>query len=204
MGKSVFLLTNKSNYYFCMKPLKLSLFIQLITITGFAQKLTQRVYEGQINGKIPIVLTLTNDGNVVYGHVVYVKKGVPIAVIGAQTSGQLFLNELMADGKVTGGYSATIKGDKITGMWFGAKRDAKELTLSLAKTQEKMVAKKTIKDVTGSYSYSFGAGGAGNLRVQQLTPDQIAVSFMNVGSAPAYNQAVINKTVLKLIDNRAT
>ena len=182
----------------------LTIICLLISILSNAQMLTQKVFEGTINGKIPIILTLNFNGNTVYGNVVYKKKGIPISVIGSLTENTLFLHELMPDGNVTGNYSADLKGNKIIGIWSAIKRDAKELSLSLSKTKEQNIPKKNITDVTGAYHYVFGEdGGSGNLLVQQIGKDKVAISFDNVTSAPAFNMATVEKTVLKLVNNQA-
>ena len=188
-----------------MKNRAILIFIFLsISILSNAQMLPQKVFEGTINGKIPIILTLNFNGNTVYGNVVYKKKGIPISVIGSLTENTLFLHELMPDGNVTGNYSADLKGNKIIGIWSAIKRDAKELPLSLFKIKEQNIPKKKVTDVTGTYCYAFGEdGGSGNLWVQQIGKDKVAISFDNITSAPAYNMAEVDKTILKLVNNQA-
>lgn len=176
----------------------------LISTLSFSQTITQKTFDGHINGKIPIILTLNLDGGTVLGNVVYKKKGIPISVIGSQSKNTLFFHELMPDGQVTGIYSAELKGDKITGTWNAIKPNAKDLSLALSKTQEQSIPRKVLKSVTGTYRYSFGEdGGAGEMLVQQIGNDKIAISFNNVTAAPAYNLASIEKTVLKYANNQA-
>jgi hypothetical protein len=187
-----------------MKLINTIAILLTINTLAFSQNLSQKVFEGTINGKIQVILTLNFDENVVFGNVVYKKKGLPITVIGSMTEGNYFLNELMPDGSVTGVYSATPNGDNLTGTWFPATTNGKELTLKLKKTAEQNVQQKAIFDVTGTYGYQFGkAGASGDLRVQQIGKDKIAVSFLCVTSSPAYNQAILNKTMLKLVGNKA-
>jgi hypothetical protein len=177
------------------------LFISALTN---AQDISTKTFDGNINGKIPITLTLTFDKGTVFGNVVYKKKGIPITIIGYQTENTLFCHELMPDGQVTGIYSATIKGDKITGIWNAVNSKARDLTLSLNKVKEQVIPRKILKSVTGTYRYSFGEeGGAGEMLVQQMGADRIAISFSNVTAAPAYNIAEIGKTVLKYTNNKA-
>jgi hypothetical protein len=186
-----------------MKKILVFIFL-LISTLSFSQTITQKTFDGNINGKIPITLTLNFDGGTVFGNVVYKKKGIPISVIGYQSKNTLFLHELMPDGQATGIYSAEMKGDKITGTWNAIKANAKDLSLSLSKTQEQNIPRKSLKSVTGTYRYSFGEdGGAGEMLVQQIGNDKVAISFNNVTSAPAYNMASIGRTVLKYTNNQA-
>lgn len=186
-----------------MKKILILIFL-LISTLSFSQTITQKNFDGNINGKIPISLTLNFDGGTVFGNVIYKKKGIPISVIGSQSKNTLFFHELMPDGQVTGIYSAELKGDKITGTWNAIKANAKDLSLSLSKTQEQSLPRKTLKSVTGTYKYSFGDdGGAGEMLVQQIGSDKVAISFNNVTSAPAYNMATIDKTVIKYTNNQA-
>ncbi len=176
----------------------------LISTFSFSQTITQKTFDGNINGKIPIILTLNFDGGTVFGNVVYKKKGIPISVIGYQSKNTLFIHELMPDGQATGIYSAELKGDKITGTWNAIKVNAKDLSLSLSKTQEQSLPRKSLKSVTGTYKYSFGDdGGSGEMLVQQIGNDKIAISFNNVTAAPAYNMATVEKTILKYANNQA-
>ena len=169
-----------------------------------AQELNQRIFTGTINGKIPIKLTLTTDGSVAFGQVIYTKKNLPITIVGSVENGNLFLNELLPDGQVTGLYSAVLKDSTIKGTWMSPAVDAKTLMLDLVQNEQKQVSRSVLKSVTGNYVYSFGKNGSvGNMRVVQNKPDQITVRFDNMTSAPARNQAVVSKTVLKLIKNQA-
>jgi hypothetical protein len=186
-----------------MKIIQTFLLLLFISTITKAQNLTQKIFDGNINGKIPITLTLTFDGGTVFGNVIYKKKGIPISVIGYQSKNTIFMHELMPDGQTTGIYSAELNGDKITGNWNAIKINAKDLPLSLTKTKEQNIPRKVLKSVTGTYKYSFGEeGGAGEMLVQQIGNNKIAISFNNVTSAPAYNMAVVGKTILKYANNQ--
>jgi hypothetical protein len=186
-----------------MKALQYLSILLLISTLAQSQSINQKVFEGSINGKIPIILTLNFSGQTVYGNVIYKKKGIPISVVGGISDNDLFLYEFMPNGDVTGIYSGILKQDKVTGRWSIPKRDSRGLALSLTKIKEQNVLKKAPKDVTGSYKYSLGKEGAvGNLDVQQIGNNKVAISFENVTAPPGYNLAYINKTVLKLMDNQ--
>ncbi len=143
-----------------------------ITSNLAAQSLTRRTYEGTINNKIPIVLTLTQDGEALFGNVVYKKKGIPITVAGNLTEGNLFLQELMPNGEVTGVYSLEPRGNGWAGTWNAPKRDAKELTVSLAETVKTAVAARPLSNLTGTYYYYFGKEeGSGELQTMVKTKE---------------------------------
>lgn len=187
-----------------MKTFRIGIILLLISFCSFSQQLLQKTYEGNINGKIPVSVTLKKEGNSLFGNVTYKKKGLPIAVIGYSENNTVFFNELMPDGKVTGTFSGEIKGDLITGKWFSPEKNARELSFSIRKISEKAVNHKTIKDVTGIYNYSFGEeGGSGDLRVKRLRNDKIAISFDCIRGAPSYNMATISKTTVRLNGNKA-
>ncbi len=177
-------------------------FIFSVNLSG--QERIQKTFEGTINGTIPVVLTLTQDGSAVFGNVVYKKKGIPITVVGNINEGMLFANELMADGIVTGTYSGEIKGETIAGSWFAPKNNSKELKLNLRQTGSGNAARKALPDLTGTYFYSFGKdNGSGELKIIQSDPSKITLSFDCINGPPAYNMAMINKTALKLNGNVA-
>jgi hypothetical protein len=176
----------------------------LFTSSLSAQSLTKRTYEGTINAKIPIVLTLTQDGASLFGTLIYRKKGIPITVVGSQTEGNMFLHELMRDGEVTGLFSLEPKGIGWTGTWSAPKRDAKDFTVALKETAKTAVAAKPLPDLTGTYYYSFGEDeGSGEVRVVQTSPTKITIAVEAITGAPGYNMASVEKTVLRLKGNKA-
>ena len=169
-----------------------------------AQPLTKRTYEGTINAKIPIVLTLTQDGESIFGTVVYKKKGIPITIVGSLTEGNLFLHELMHNGEVTGLFSLEPKGNGWVGTWSAPKRDAQDLTVALKQTATTSVPRKPLPDLTGTYYYAFGKeGGSGELKVVQVNPTKITIAVSAVTGGPSYNMATIEKTTLSLKGNKA-
>jgi hypothetical protein len=187
-----------------MNRFLLLLCLCLFCVSISAQSLTQRTYEGTINAKIPIVLTVLPDGEAVFGTVVYKKKGVPITVVGNLTEGNLFLQELMPDGTATGIYSLESKGTGWTGSWSAPKRDARELAVVLKETTKTTVPTKPLPNLTGTYSYSFGEeGGSGGLEVLQTSPTKITIAVEAITGAPSYNMASIEKTTLILKGNKA-
>jgi hypothetical protein len=181
----------------------LSLLLCFIAFQLTAQSLTQKVYEGTIMAKIPIILTLTQDGSALFGTVVYKKKGIPITVVGRTYESTLFLHELMNNGDVTGIYSMEVKGSELTGIWMAPKGNAKELKIALKEISKKTVPMKPLPDLTGTYAYSFGnEGGSGELLVQQ-SGTKFFIALSAVTGGPAYNQAFIDKTALTLKGNKA-
>ncbi len=176
----------------------------LFSLSLSAQSLTQRTYEGTINAKIPIVLTVLPDGEAVFGTVVYKKKGVPITLVGSLTEGNLFLQELMPDGAVTGIYSLEPKESGWTGSWSVPKRDAKELAVVLKETTKTTAPTKLLPNLTGTYVYSFGEeAGSGELKAMHTSPTKITIAVEAISGAPSYNMATIEKTTLTLKGNTA-
>ena len=184
--------------------LKCILLFLLLGLGGesFAQtKVTQQGYDGFINNKIPISLSLTVDGNLVYGTLIYKKVGQPIKVIGTVEQGSLLLHEFAAKAEITGIYYGVKKGDEVSGTWSSP--SGKEMPFIIKKTATVALEKSEVRSVTGSYAYNFGKdGGTGNLYVQQIN-DKIIVEIQAVKGSPSYNQAIIEKKSLKLVGNVA-
>ena len=57
-----------------MKKLFTTIKILIISTLTFSQNLTQKVFEGTLNKKIPVIITLTFDNDVVFGSVIYKKR----------------------------------------------------------------------------------------------------------------------------------
>lgn len=192
-----------------MKNQKKIVLILLMLCSGIlcmdAQSLTQQVFRGTINGKIGVSLQLVVQNDVVYGTASYTQKGIPIDVIGSLNQGQIVVHELMPDGSITGIYAGILKNGAINGIWVaGNKRTAKDLKLSLKKVSESTTTVTPNKDVTGTYRYSFGEElGTGALLVQQISPTKIAVAFNCFTAGPAFNMAILDKTVLSLKNGEA-
>jgi hypothetical protein len=169
----------------------------------FAQnKVSQQTFDGFINNKIPINLSLTFDANLVYGILTYKKVGQPIKVIGTIENENFLLHEFATKAEITGIYYGIKKGDDISGTWSSP--NGKEMSFSIKKLAAIVIEKPINKSATGSYAYSFGKdGGTGNLYVQQVGKDKIIVEMQAVKGPPSYNQAIIEKTSLKLIENEA-
>jgi hypothetical protein len=185
-----------------MKRIFLLVVFLLIEGFSFAQKkLSQQTYEGLIN-KFPISLSLTFDANLVYGTLVYKRIGQPIKVIGSLEGDEFSLHEFGEKTEITGLYSGTKKGDEISGIWSSP--NGKEMKFNVKKTASSEIEKSELKSATGSYAYSFGKdGGTGNMYVQQLAKDKITLEIQAVKGPPSYNQAIIEKTSLKLVRNEA-
>lgn len=180
-----------------------SLLLSFVSLHLAAQSHTQKVYEGTIMAKIPIVLTLTQDGSAVFGNVVYKKKGIPIPVVGGSSEGTIYLHELMANGDITGIYSMEIKGSELTGVWMAPKANAKELKIALKEITRKTVPVKPLPDLTGTYTYSFGDEDASGEILVQQNGSKLLIALSAVTSGPAYNQAIIDLTTLTLKGNKA-
>ncbi|TDB68771.1 hypothetical protein [Arundinibacter roseus] len=187
-----------------MKKSLLLLFFWLPGLFCFGQSLPQRSFEGTIMGKIPITLTLSEDGDAIFGTLIYKKKGIPITVIGSKYDGTYFLKEHMPNGEVTGVFSISPKGTGLEGIWSAPKRDAKELKVSLKQTSRNTVASKPLPDLTGTYYYSFGAeDGSGELKVQQAGPGKLVIALSAVTGGPSFHIADLEKTTISLKGNKA-
>jgi hypothetical protein len=179
-------------------------FFLLIPFCLAAQTLTKRTYEGTVSTTIPITLTLTQDGQSVFGTVIYKKKGTPISVVGKVEEGNMFLHELLKDGTVTGIYSLDLRGTGWTGIWNAPSPNGREREVSLRETSRATIPVPKIPDVTGTYAYSFGKEDAsGEMLVAQVGPGKIMIAVSAVTGGPSYNIATIEKTTIPLRGNRA-
>jgi len=165
---------------------------------------TIRTYNGLVNDKYPVSLTLTTDDNLAHGTLIYKRTGEPIRVVGTVEKGKLLLHEFYEKSTVTGIFNGQASAKGYLGSWFSPKANAKELTFALTEISEKPAAASTAFNPTGTYAYSFEKeGGSGQIYVQQLSGNQIAVAMDANRGAPSYNMATVAKTTLKLRGNKA-
>ncbi|MFY7909259.1 MAG: hypothetical protein ACOVO2_06895 [Emticicia sp.] len=185
-----------------MKKIYLLVIFLLAWSFSFAQsKPTKQTYEGMVN-KFPISLSLTFDANLVYGTLTYKRVGQPIKVIGSIEGDDFSLHEFVDKTEISGLFFGKRKDDVISGLWLTP--SGKEMKFSVKKTSSTEIDKPELKSVTGSYAYSFGKdGGTGNMYVQQVAKDKIILEIQAVKGPPSYNQAIIEKTTLKLVRNEA-
>jgi hypothetical protein len=181
---------------------KIFLLVLLSNLCFAQSKLSQYTYDGLINNRIAINLALTFDGNLVYGTLIYKKVGQPIKVIGTIEQESFLLHEFGEKAEITGLFYGTKKGDDVSGSWSSP--SGKEMKFSIKKTTTGQIDKPELKTVTGSYAYSFGKdGNTGSLYVQQVNKEKIIVEMQSIKGPPSYNQAAIEKTSLKLVNNEA-
>jgi hypothetical protein len=159
------------------------------------------VWEGTIDNKIEVTLTLTFDKDVIYGNVVYKKSGKPITVIGYRDGQSSFmLREFYKSNAITGSYSGSVISDGlISGRWYGG---SKELDFEI---KRKEIINESVpkfkEDITGTYGYKFDGenGGAGEFSAG-AKGDSVIYSFSCVTSGPAFNIASM-MAVSKLENN---
>lgn len=163
-----------------------------------------RTYEGAVNDKYPVSLTLTTHDNLVYGTLIYKRSGVPIRVVGTLENGSMLLHEFDTRSGITGIFNGQASAKGYLGSWFSPKTNAKELTFSLTQISRSPAPALPSFDPTGTYAYSFGKeAGAGTIYVQQTTNNQILVMMEANRGAPSYNMAIVEKTTLRLKGNQA-
>ena len=180
------------------------LLLILLLTAQFATAQTIRTYDGAVNDKYPVSLTLTTDDNLAYGTLIYKRSGVPIRVVGTVEKGKLLLNEFYGKSTVTGIFNGQASAKGYLGSWFSPKPNAKELTFALTETSEKPGPNSPTVNPTGTYAYSFEKeGGSGQVHVKQLANNQITVAMEANRGAPSFNMATVEKTTLKLRGNKA-
>jgi hypothetical protein len=82
-----------------------------------------RTYEGQVDGKLPVRLTLAKNGQQLTGAYVYTKVGKPLKLQGTVNGeGEFTLDEFDAAGQKTGGFKGEFTGPtRMEGSWSGPK-----------------------------------------------------------------------------------
>jgi hypothetical protein len=184
----------------------LTLFILFTAHVATAQTRTLRTYDGTVNDKYPVSLTLTTYDNLAYGTLAYKRTGLPIRVVGSLEGENLLLHEFDSKATISGIFNGKASAKGYLGTWFPAKAKAKELTFSLTQTSKQPAPAPPAFNLTGTYGYNFGKeeeAPAGQLLVQQIGADKIVIAMDANRGAPSYNMATIEKTTLKLRGNQA-
>jgi hypothetical protein len=187
-----------------MRYLILGLLFTVHFATAQTARPTIATYDGSINDKYPVSLTLTTNENLLYGTLIYKRSGLPIRVVGTIEKGNLLLHEFYGKSTVTGIFNGQASAKGYLGSWFSPKANAKELTFALTETSRNPAPIATTVDPTGTYAYTFEKDGpSGQIYIKQLIGNQIAVAMDANRGAPSYNMATVAKITLKIRNNQA-
>ena len=157
-------------------------------------------FEGTINGKYGIIMTLTKSANSLSGTYTYKSQGPPIKISGTtDANGNLTINEFDDKGNMTGIFKGQLSGNSIVGQW--TKPDgsrAMPFSISESKNSETTIAKTESNNSddysnwTGVYVDKFNRtlkiiGPASDGAVKfELTPQNSASCMEDVWTGTAY------------------
>ena len=180
------------------------------------------LWQGEINGKIPVSLWFEAKGNLLAGEIVYTKTGSnkPIRLLGTMENNTLMLHEMLPDGTISGRIHGNVGGDSFTGKWTApdkvtekkngtySTREGKTYSISLAKsaTQPGSYAwNMDPKKVTGTYTYSHGAHqGSGKAVIYSFGGGKAEMGVNTNIGAPSFNMADLDKTQVAVQGNTIT
>jgi hypothetical protein len=167
-------------------------------------------FEGTINGKYGIIMTLTKNANNLNGTYTYKSQGTPIKISGTiDDNSNLTINEFNDKGNMTGIFKGQLSSNNIIGQW--TKPDgSKTMPFSISESQnsETTIAKTESNNSddysnwTGTYVDEFkrtlkitGPASDGAVKFE-LTPQNSASCAEDVWTGTAYltNSAVANYT----------
>jgi len=168
-------------------------------------------FEGTINSKYRIIMTLTKNANNLNGTYTYKSQGTPIKISGTtDDNGNLTINEFNDKGNMTGIFKGQLSGNNIIGQW--TKPDgSKTMPFSISESTngETTIAKTELNNAddysnwTGTYVDEFkrrilkitGPASDGAVKFE-LTPQNSASCQEDVWVGTAYltNSAVANYT----------
>jgi hypothetical protein len=113
-------------------------------------------YEGKINNKHEILMTLTNSKNVISGSYKYKAQANSLKLNGTiDNSGNINLNEFNDKGSITGIFKGKLTNSTISGTW--EKPDGSKLFPFSASETNTQQSASTTSDWTGTYEDKFGA-----------------------------------------------
>lgn len=116
-------------------------------------------FEGTINGKYGIIMTLAKSGNDLSGTYMYKSQNSSLKLKGnIDSNGNLSLNEFDNKGSMTGTFKGQLSGGNILGQWSkpdGSKTMPFSVTES-SNTEAQLLKEKTESDFTGTYEDNFG------------------------------------------------
>jgi hypothetical protein len=159
-----------------------------------------KTFEGTINNKFSIKMTLTKKATRLSGTYCYKSKGKPLKLDGTiDKSGILKLKEFDNTGNMTGIFEGQLQGEKITGYW--KKPDgSKKMTFSV----NEIKSKKQDNDLSGSYigdAYRdvYDDLSGQYLEIKQESPDYFffTINVDNSGKCSGLidGMAILNKGV---------
>lgn len=112
-------------------------------------------YIGNINKKLDVVFSLTQNGTKIKGFYYYEKVGVNISLTGEITGDKIMLNELNEQGKIVAVITLKLQPGKVSGTWQNV-ANKKTLTIALQKTSKQIP--QLPAQVLGDYNFKNDSG----------------------------------------------
>lgn len=178
----------------------------LTYVTNLADEPEREIYawQGNLDGQYPVLMWYRQNGEVLRGSLFYTeqKNARPITIVGTITGSMYRILEMQHDGNVTGIWNLLPAAATVEGDWFSPQKrtgyNASLMHIDTAVTIPKLTHN---SNVSGTYSYSYGADGAyGHLEVVQ-NEHSVNIEFSNITDAPARNMAMLTATDLHLSEN---
>jgi hypothetical protein len=165
-------------------------------------------WTGTINGKIPIFMWLVERDSLLVGEMVYTqtKTRTPIKLTGFVDPAypEIRVDEFQPDGMITGIITISKLDSSTSGTWFSPK-SRREFTIELHRKDTLLKLDSSLQPagISGIYSYAYGKEGhQGVISVKKIGGDHAAIEIECFTSAPARNQATIDRDTVVLHGNQ--
>ena len=181
------------------------------------------VWQGEINGKIPISLWLEAKNDLIAGEIIYTKTGSnkPIRLLGTmEEDNTLLLYEMLPDGTISGRIQGRVEGNAFTGKWSApdkvtekkngsyATKEGKTYSISLSEASTKpgsYLWEMKQQNGIGTYRYSCGNyQGSGEAIIYSFGGGKAEIGINTTIGAPSFNMADMDKTQVTVQGNTIT
>jgi len=163
-------------------------------------------WQGNLDGKYPVLMWYKEFGDVLTGSLFYTenKKAQAIRLIGTIKDKQYRIVEIWPDGKITGIWSLEPHRVGIEGSWISPET-GKEFNASMMHidTAIEIPVIEVKGDVSGEYAYRYTEDGGWGSMMAKQHGGEVTIRFDNISQAPANNLAILDAVTLPLKDNIA-
>jgi hypothetical protein len=161
------------------------------------------LYDGKIGKSVKAAVWITEQRGMVRGEIRYSTSKSAIALGGTKDLNGYLLYEFSGTGQISGVITGKLVKSDFIGKW-SSPATGKDLDMKMSFQKVVVIPAPSNSSLQGEYYYRFGKDGPeGTLRCQSAGDDSAIIKIETTTGGPAYNQATVDSTIVRLADGQA-